>query len=768
MFKSALIALLAIKLAEVDAAGAATCDDVAFPIIKKTPHPTTLSPTFAPTKAPTKAPTSQPVPLTTAAGKPSTLRPTLPPVPPDCSCGYKGDAVEGQGKVTGGGWILLKSGTGNTGTYLNTNYCQSGTTSYCNGYAGTGMNGIKANYGFNAMYRKGVPEGSTNFDFDGNGFHFHSETHSTPLRFLEVIDGIHARWMGTGWLSTKIQPRKNDWRNNFCFMVAVQDHGEPGYHDTWRIRIWYCGTSYERLVFNSTDCGLMDNEYFFSSTPLATNKFLQCGADPARLVFDTNVNLPLPTEGFPPLSLALDPDPLRFNGTEVGVADPAIGGQKGGGNIQIHKSKAPNKALEYMLANGGVCNCSTVPYAGDGCNGFITGGGWINLTDRAYLRRSSCACTAEDGICADDGPSNCNAVDMATKPKANFGFNAKQFFGVPTGSTNFDLDGHGFHFHTHNSGAEYDGLQVLCSNTTFGYGAGVMARWTGIGRIQWTLANASPNAGSWDYGYRFFVSAQDWGEPGFMDTFRLRIMDKDGKSVLFDTDYSAGFIFDIDPFCGKVGGYDCDDDPDFSGNSLGGEGEAKGGGNIQVHCKGGPPDAGADCSKASFPKAAQSPDWFLIDVDDFNTGATTQWVTAASGGAVRSPDFGGSYMIKANGNKAYIQKTLTTAQLKNATTVKVSYGFCSVGNLGTTKESFLVGYKVDTGGGGPAADYSWFNQYIFDNVTRTYNGCVSNSEGMFSIPSIGVRSLMLQFQGNMSAADDSIYIDYVKVEGSKV
>jgi len=38
---------------------------------------------------------------------------------------------------------------------------------------GTALDQVKANYGFNAMFRKGQPMGSTNFDFGGGYFHFH-------------------------------------------------------------------------------------------------------------------------------------------------------------------------------------------------------------------------------------------------------------------------------------------------------------------------------------------------------------------------------------------------------------------------------------------------------------------------------------------------------------------------------------------------------------------------------------------------------------------
>jgi hypothetical protein len=162
---------------------------------------------------------------------------------------------------------------------------------------------IKANFGFNAKFKKNdmVPDGSTNFDYEGNEFHFHSETGgNSKYDFLEIPSPTEARWMGKGTLS--LTARRMLGHDNddivYGFMVAVQDNGEPGSSDTWRLRIW-----------NPAD-GDLDWE---DSHPVV----------PASYVFDTNPEFPTGYD-----------DEYRFLGTELGELD-----SNGGGNVQIHWKK---------------------------------------------------------------------------------------------------------------------------------------------------------------------------------------------------------------------------------------------------------------------------------------------------------------------------------------------------------------------------------------------------------------------------------------------
>jgi hypothetical protein len=236
--------------------------------------------------------------------------------PMTCECADKSyGKADGDGFVTGGGWIYLDPDF----TYVDTDIVGLNFA-----------NQTKANFGFNAKSKNGVPDGSTNFVIDGKAFHFHSATGGqTNYDFLEVPDGIHARWWGTGHLSTGSGIAQDG--DVYSFLVAVQDWGEPGADDTWRIRIWETGSS------------------------------------PEIVVFDTNPNLPLMDE--------IEGD-KRFWGTELGELDA-----NGGGNIQIHKSKM---GRQVMLLSDARCQCDPegkINPTDAGGGAFVTGGGWIYLAD---------------------------------------------------------------------------------------------------------------------------------------------------------------------------------------------------------------------------------------------------------------------------------------------------------------------------------------------------------------------------------------------------
>lgn len=86
----------------------------------------------------------------------------------------------------------------------------------------------KANFGFNARYKKGtnVPDGQTNFVLNAGNFHFHSEGYL----WLVVSGDSKAKFAGVGTVNGE---------GSFGFMLTVNDNGEPGTgSDTVRIVIW--------------------------------------------------------------------------------------------------------------------------------------------------------------------------------------------------------------------------------------------------------------------------------------------------------------------------------------------------------------------------------------------------------------------------------------------------------------------------------------------------------------------------------------------------
>lgn len=686
--------------------------------------PKTLDPTVSPTKAPiTASPTYKPT--------------DAPVADPTCDCGNKSNQLTGEGKVTGGGWIYFDSGA-----YLNTDFC--GTNTKC---VNMDITTTKANYGFNAMYRKGIPMGSTNFGFDGSYFHFHSETRGQPLVYLEVVDEIHARWFGRGSISTKLKPKKNDWSDDFCFMVAVQDHGEPGATDTWRIRIWRCadydssaeGSSYSNGY--PATCSATDILDYGTSS---SHNFIQCATDPKRLVFDTDVNEFSPELGFPRPSNENYESLARFHGTEVGELT-----QNGGGNIQIHLPNKRSKALDYLLETSG-CPCASTPYEGD-CAGFVTGGGWITLdsVESAYLK-DSCNCQEDPTGIMDENGCTCNFLDKASEPiKANYGFNVKAFNGKgPTGSTNFNVHGlaKDFHFHTDNADIEFDGFEPVCSNSSYGYGAEIMARWTGIGKVQWTEPDSPTTTAGWEDGFRFFVAVQDYGEPSVSDTFRIRIMDKHTDTVLLDTDYSKGYIFKIDPFCGSTWD-DCTGDPDFDGNPVSGSFETNGGGNIQMHCKGGPDKEIGQCAPI-IPVPPLVPRYTLLYSDDFEDGTSDDWSLSKAGVETAS---GMGTVIKLE-EKGSAVKTISAAQMGTNTHVKVLYDYCASSGA----DSFKVEYRASTGA------FAQFHQQVSDvHFGGSLSSCTT-AEGSFSFESPPGSDVSIKFD-SASGRNEYIFIEKIEI-----
>lgn len=116
-------------------------------------------------------------------------------------------------KVTGGGFF------------------QSTAAADCNSPC-VGDGSGRANYGFNAKYLQGsiTPQGHTNFVHRGAGLHFGSTSYETLSLKVDVSTG-EAEWRGEGKLNQEKNP-------THCFQTWVDDNGEPGSSDEFRIKIW--------------------------------------------------------------------------------------------------------------------------------------------------------------------------------------------------------------------------------------------------------------------------------------------------------------------------------------------------------------------------------------------------------------------------------------------------------------------------------------------------------------------------------------------------
>ena len=130
------------------------------------------------------------------------------------------------GFVTGGGWIDVQKGS-----YL----------------PDTSLSG-RANFGFNAQYKKGatVPTGNTEFQFQVGNLNFHSENFSWL-----VVSGYKAQFKGTGTINGV---------GNYDFVLTAYDgdiggNGQSGY-DRFRIVITDHATG--NVVFDNRNGASMD------------------------------------------------------------------------------------------------------------------------------------------------------------------------------------------------------------------------------------------------------------------------------------------------------------------------------------------------------------------------------------------------------------------------------------------------------------------------------------------------------------------------------
>jgi hypothetical protein len=429
---------------------------------------------------------------------------------PTCPCADKTQGMaEGARMVTGGGWIILEPAK----IFLHEDY----------GSLPAGIN-VTANFGFNAKTKTGdIIKGSTNFVIDGKFFHFHSATGNTNYDYLEVPNGVQARWMGKGHLSTATGMAAEG--DAYWFLVAVQDHGEPGLDDSFRISIY-------------------------------KGNFGETGV----LIFDTNPD-------YPGHDVFVGDE--RFLGLYLGEDGP-----NGGGNIQIHKS-----ALGKMVMLESDINCvcdkeGKINPTMAGGDSFVTGGGWIYLNEAVRN-------TTHNG-CSGNCESN---VDDFTK--ANFGFNAmrKKSDMLPDGSVNFDYNGTDFHFHSLTGGqAIFEFLEIPTCNQARWMGNGTLSE---VARRALAPASETTTLYGFMVAVRDLAepgNADEWRiriwnieEHSHIEY----VKDADGNEDRTKPILPASYIFDTNPTITT----DYWDDDRFLGTQMGPE-VGMGGGNIQIHWRG--------------------------------------------------------------------------------------------------------------------------------------------------------------------------------------
>jgi PKD repeat protein len=143
----------------------------------------------------------------------------------------------------------------------------------------------------------------------------------------------------------------------------------------------------------------------------------------------------------------------------------------------------------------------------DPTGGFVTGGGWINSPEGAYV------------------------PDSALAGKANFGFVSKYKKGAttPTGNTEFQFKAGDLNFHSDS----YEWLVI----------AGHKAKYKGTGTIN----------GSGNYGFMLSAIDEKLTPSTDVDLFRIKIWDKDaGDAVIYDN--QLGAADDADPTTALGGG----------------------------------------------------------------------------------------------------------------------------------------------------------------------------------------------------------------------
>lgn len=281
------------------------------------------------------------------------------------------------------------------------------------------------------------------------------------------------------------------------------------------------------------------------------------------------------------------------------------------------------------------------------------------------------------------------------------------------------------------------------------------------------------------------IAVQDRGEPGTIDTWRIRILDKDTGYVLFDSDYRKGYIFDIDPYCGDPDFIeDCSAvDPDFDGTYTASRTGKNGGGNIQVHCKGGPgwqttdPD---DCQPilpgltyttppfsgtldptgppvvTTIPPVTPDP-CVTVEEHDFGNGKGSWAITSTA--EIRTTPYGSAWLGKTGVVTRDFTNEVVTSGSVPYTKVKVTFSVCYFSLEAQHDDRFHL--EVDLGSG-----FTNVETYeAGDNLTAGSLNCMDDVSEDIIVPA-GSSELQIRFVGdNSHQSNDDVWITKVTTKG---
>jgi PKD repeat protein len=270
-----------------------------------------------------------------------------------------------------------------------------------------------------------------------------------------------------------------DWDNDGVFEVVDQSSASAS--NTWKNEGEYVVSG--RIKDNDGGCSDYRTIVIVWNVAPSIDSFIVSPTEPVKLGNDVTVTAKYSDPGDDTLTTTIhwgDGKTSTVTGYEIGVT---------------HEYAATGVYTITLEVTDGVASVETtyryaVVY--DPEDGFVTGGGWIDSPEGAYV------------------------ADETLSGKANFGFVSKYKKGatVPTGNVEFQFKVGDLNFHS----KDFDWLVI----------AGSKAKFKGTGTIN----------GEGSFG--FMISAIDGNDDGVDDTFRIKIWDKaNDDAVVYDNQIDA-------------------------------------------------------------------------------------------------------------------------------------------------------------------------------------------------------------------------------------